>query len=112
MPFSDNLLCEMATIQREIDATRTPRQEQDVVGSTPDGAIRVRSREDDVFSAFYFDPVVLNGASSSELEQLVLTALNNAGERLEERRRERIGAAIQAMLDDCLARGNRPDYGD
>jgi len=102
----------MATIQREIDATRIPRQEQEVVVSTPDGAVRVRLREDNVFSALHLDPVAVSRASMSELEQLVLCALNDAGERLEERRRERIGAAIQAMLDDCVARDNRPEMGD
>ena len=104
-PFSENLLVEMAAIEREIDALQCARDGKDVFGTTPNGEIRVRLRENNVFSAVDIDPAVVKSGSSAELGQLVLAAVNAANERLNEQRNERIASAIQAMLDDCFSRG-------
>lgn len=94
----------MAAIQREIDSVDNSQDADTVTSSADGGMVRVRLREDNVFVAVEIAPGAVERASNAELERNVLAAVNDATMRLEQRRRERIGGAIQTMLDDCMSR--------
>jgi DNA-binding protein YbaB len=101
-PFAENLLARITAVQDQLDAAASATKGEEIVGSAAAGRVRVRLGSDGFFSAVEIDPAV-GSRPSDRLGAAVLDALLNAQQRLEASRRLRIGAAIQAMLDDCLS---------
>lgn len=72
------LMKQAARIQRQMEETQTQLASRTVEASSGGGAVKVVARCDGTIAAVKIDPQAVNAAEIQLLEEMILTAANNA----------------------------------
>lgn len=92
-----NLLKQAKKMQQKIDATKEELKTLEVEGSSGGGVVQVKATADERIHSIQINPEVVNPAEVDMLQDLVLTAVNQALENARKAAEEKMSAATGGM---------------
>ena len=91
------LMKQAARMQQQMEQTQAALAAKTVEATSGGGAVKVTARCDGTLAAIKIDPQVCNAADAELLEDLVLTAANNALNQAKEISNAEMGKITQGM---------------
>lgn len=88
---SKGMMQKLQQLQNQLEATQAELAEETVTASTGGGAVKATVTGDQQFKAIEIDPELLEDSDVEMLQDLVLTAVNNALEKSRQMAAERLG---------------------
>ena len=91
------LMKQAARIQRQMEETQARLAERTVEATSGGGAVKVVARCDSTIASIAIDPQAINPADAQLLEELIVTAVNQALSRAKEIYNEEMGRLTSGM---------------
>ena len=91
------LMKQAARIQRQMEQTQTELAQRTVEATSGGGAVKVVARCDGNLASIKIDPSAINPADAQLLEDLILTAANNALTQAKEISNNELGKVTSGM---------------
>ncbi|MFI5935019.1 YbaB/EbfC family nucleoid-associated protein [Actinoplanes sp. NPDC051494] len=96
----DRMLEQAKAVQEQVASMRDRLSATEVTGTAANGSVSVSMTADGKFTAVHLDQELLNDADADEVEELMLSALQDAGTQLREmteRRMDSLNEMFQSI---------------
>lgn len=93
----NKLMQQAQAMQKQIEDASNAINEMEFEAEASNGLVKVVINGENKILSVNIDPSILNPEDKEMIEELIVIALNNANEKLEAYRKERLGSMASAM---------------
>ncbi|MCU1490102.1 MAG: hypothetical protein JWM85_1507 [Acidimicrobiaceae bacterium] len=104
-----DLLAQMQSLQSQLVTAQAEAGAQEVEGEAGGGVVRVRATGELAFTGVSIDPTAIDPADVGLLEDLMLAALRDLAGKIEQLRRQAMGAAMSGALGGLFGGAGEDD---